>query len=74
MQIRRVPLATLIAALLAVVLLAAPQVSRAGEGADGAKNDAKKKPHLFYRKTYEEALTEARVRNLPVFISRHKDF
>ena len=74
MQIRRVPLATLIAALLAVVLLAAPQGTRAGEGADGAKSDAKKKPHLLYRKTYEEALTEARVRNLPVFISRHKDF
>ncbi len=36
-----------------------------------AKRDAK---HLRYQKTYATALLEARIRNLPVFISRHKDF
>ena len=58
----------LTAAHLAAAFCAAPLVTRAG--------DAKKakKPHLQYRKTYLEALTEARIRNLPVFVSRHKDF
>lgn len=36
-----------------------------------AKRGAK---HLRYQKTYAAALREARIRNLPVFISRHKDF
>ena len=30
--------------------------------------------HIDYKRTYLEALTEARIRNLPVFVSRHKDF
>jgi len=30
--------------------------------------------HLDYRPSYEQALLEARIRNLPVFVSRHKDF
>lgn len=34
----------------------------------------KKKAHLEYRATYERALMEARIRNVPVFVSRHKDF
>jgi hypothetical protein len=32
-----------------------------------------KKPHLQYRPTYEEALIEGRLRNLPVMVSRQKD-
>jgi hypothetical protein len=36
--------------------------------------EVSKDPHLTYRTTYEQALLEARIRNLPVFISRHKDF
>ena len=30
--------------------------------------------HLRYMTDYAEALLEARVRNVPIFFSRHKDF
>ena len=30
--------------------------------------------HLDFKKTYAAALLEARIRNVPVFVSRHKDF
>ena len=52
------------AALFAAVLAPHPSVA-------GGK---KKKAHLEFRPTYERALLEARVRNVPVFVSRHKDF
>lgn len=31
-------------------------------------------PHLRYQTTYADAMLEARIRNVPVFFSRHKDF
>lgn len=30
--------------------------------------------HLTYRTSYAEAMLESRVRNVPIFFSRHKDF
>ena len=58
--------------------------SHAGEGADkkGAAKTAKAKKaeaarakeHLPFKRSYADALLEARIRNLPVFVSRHKDF
>ncbi len=30
--------------------------------------------HLRYMTSYEAAMVEARVRNVPIFFSRHKDF
>ncbi|MDJ0972951.1 MAG: hypothetical protein QNJ98_00650 [Planctomycetota bacterium] len=30
--------------------------------------------HLRYQKTYADAMLEARLRNVPIFFSRHKDF
>ena len=45
------------------------------EAAEAGKAKAKSaKAHLEYRPTYEQALLEARIRNLPTFVSRHKDF
>jgi hypothetical protein len=35
---------------------------------------AKEPDHLIFRRTYEAALLEARIRNVPVLVSRHKDF
>lgn len=35
---------------------------------------ARAKDHLPFQKTYGAALLEARIRNLPIFVSRHKDF
>ena len=32
------------------------------------------KPTLRYMKTYESAMLESRIRGLPIFFSRHKDF
>lgn len=57
--------------LLAAALLLGAGTTRAGE--DDAKQ-ATKGPHLDYRRTYEAALLEARIRNVPVFVSRQKDF
>lgn len=31
-------------------------------------------PHLRYATSYAEAMREARVRGVPIFFSRHKDF
>jgi hypothetical protein len=39
-----------------------------------AKAKAAKSKHLAFQATYEKALLEGRIRNLPVFVSRHKDF
>ena len=51
---------------------------RAGKKAsskrDGSKVAKRGQDHLPYKKTYADALLEARIRNLPVFVSRHKDF
>lgn len=51
-------------------------------GDDASKAKAKSKPaaaarakdHLPFQRSYAAALLEARVRNLPIFVSRHKDF
>ena len=56
---------------LTAALLLAAGTTLAGD--DDAKK-AKKGPHLDYRRTYEVALLEARIRNVPVFVSRQKDF
>ncbi|MDA1196296.1 MAG: hypothetical protein O2894_14095 [Planctomycetota bacterium] len=50
--------------------------ARAGDEADGPKDASKvsKGAHLRFQVTYEGALLEARIRNLPIFVSRHKDF
>lgn len=32
------------------------------------------KPTLRYMTSYEDAMLEARIRGLPIFFSRHKDF
>ena len=50
-------------ALLLRVLAAGP---RPAAGKDAA-------PTLDWRRTYGDALMEARIRNLPVFVTRHKD-
>lgn len=73
MNTARVRRAALVAGLIGALLLALPAPVRAGDDAGSGKKKAKK-PHLQYRKTYLEALTEARIRNLPVLVSRHKDF
>jgi hypothetical protein len=56
-----------VAALALALTLAAlsPAATRADETSD--------RPHVAYRATYEAALLEARIRNVPVFVSRHKD-
>ena len=41
---------------------------------DGPKLVHPKGAHIDYKRTYLAALTEARIRNLPIFVSRHKDF
>ena len=41
-----------------------------GPGADAGD---KKAAHLDYKRTYLEALTESRLRNVPLIVSRHKD-
>ncbi|MDJ0523611.1 MAG: hypothetical protein QNJ90_16190 [Planctomycetota bacterium] len=46
----------------------------AKKGASGPQLKHPKGAHLDYKRTYLAALTEARIRNLPVFVSRHKDF
>lgn len=61
--------AGLAAGLIGVLLLSAAPI-----GFAGGDDKKAKKPHLQYRRTYLEALTEARIRNLPVLVSRHKDF
>lgn len=66
---------------LAAVFLALAGTTEAGDD-DAKKGGAKDRSkvakrgqdHLAYKKTYADALLEARIRNLPVFVSRHKDF
>lgn len=66
MQIPRPILRLTLAACTAAFLVAlgVPSPSAAGPEA---------KEHLHFRKTYADALLEARIRNLPVLVSRHKD-
>ena len=33
-----------------------------------------KGPHLRYIQSYEAAMRESRIRNVPIFFCRHKDF
>ena len=40
----------------------------------GAEEVHPKGPHLRYMATYESAMLEARIRGVPIFFSRHKDF
>lgn len=67
-------------ALLTTALVAALFLSLAGHlQADDKKKDTSKvakrgQDHLPYKKTYADALLESRIRNVPVFVSRHKDF
>jgi hypothetical protein len=56
-------------ALIAVSLFLTAGTSLAGDA-----KKVRKGPHLDYRRSYAEALTEARIRNVPVFFSRQKDF
>jgi hypothetical protein len=60
----------------AVLLVGCAFVALAAPGVAGEKKKAKKdaKPHIEFRATYEQALLESRIRNVPVFVSRHKDF
>ena len=51
-------------AVLCLAALVAPLPSAAAP---------KAKPHLHFRTTYAEALLEARIRNVPILVSRHKD-
>ncbi len=85
---RQATLALSLAALAACFLFAAGTEDReacAGDDTSGVespkkspkkspKQSTKKKAHLAFQKTYEAALLEARIRNVPVFVSRHKDF
>ena len=50
-------------ACLALTFLA---VARAG--------DEPKQDHLRFCASYGQAMLEARIRNMPIFVSRHKDF
>ncbi|MHC5012069.1 MAG: hypothetical protein ACYTG6_14170 [Planctomycetota bacterium] len=54
-----------VATVTLAAFLAVPGDGRAGDDED---------EHLDYRTTYEEAMLEARIRNVPIFVSRHKDF
>lgn len=61
--------------ILAAAVLGGAVLLAAGELRAGDKEDAAKaKKHLRYVPTYEAALLEARIRNVPVFVSRQKDF
>ncbi len=57
------------AGLLALAALATSGPAAAKDAKD-AKSDG---DHLRWRRTYREALLEARIRNLPVLVTRHKD-
>lgn len=59
----RTPLAA-VAALLSVGFLS---LAFAGE-------KHPKGAHLAYKTNYADAMLEARIRNVPIFFSRHKDF
>lgn len=77
MSRQRVAIAVFTATALVFLFSVGLGASRAGDDEKGSKSKAKvgtRGVHLAYKKTYEAALLEARVRNLPVFVSRHKDF
>lgn len=57
-------LALAASALLCLTALVAPLPTAAAP---------KAKPHLHFRTAYAEALLEARIRNVPILVSRHKD-
>ena len=61
---RTLPLCLLLGGLALAAAHAVPACADPGR---------KKDPHLEYRRTYADALLESKVRNLPVFVSRHKD-
>ncbi len=63
-------------ALLALAFVFLAGDLQAGDAKSKAKAKAKaaKPKHLDFQATYAQALLEARIRNLPVFVSRHKDF
>ena len=73
---RRLSGSILLWAFVACALLLAAADLRAEDEPkkDTSKTPKASAPHLAFRKTYAEALFEARVRNLPVLVSRHKDF
>ena len=71
--------AVLTAAAFACLFLLATVDTHADDKKSSGKKDRSKvatkdAKHLAYKKTYADALLEARIRNLPVFVSRHKDF
>lgn len=55
-------------------LVAAALLVTAGTSLAGDVKKPRKGAHLEYRRTYADALLEARIRNVPVFFSRQKDF
>ena len=72
---RQATLALSLAALAACFLFAAGSDDREACAGDAKpESSASKKAQLAFQKTYEAALLEARIRNVPVFVSRHKDF
>ena len=64
---RRRHLGTTLAAT-ALFLAAGAALAGAGDAKKPAKGS-----HLDYRRTYPDALLEARIRNMPIFFSRQKD-
>jgi hypothetical protein len=53
---------------IAVLPVLASLVVGGVAAAGGGKDEG-----LRYRRSYEEAMWEARARNLPIFVTRHKD-
>lgn len=70
--------ALLSTAVVAALFLAVAGNLHAGDENEGKKDTSKVakrgQDHLAYKKTYADALLESRIRNVPVFVSRHKDF
>jgi hypothetical protein len=56
-------------AVLALIVCGLPSGGHAGENTSPRAGK-----HLRYQRSYAAALLEARIRNLPVLVSRHKDF
>ncbi len=56
--------------VLLVLVLASALVGSSSAPAQAGRETRK---HLIYRTTFAAALTEGRIRNVPVFVSRHKD-
>ncbi len=68
---RRPPLLRLLAA--AGLLLAALSPAGPGPSADPPAKAAPAPAHVRWRRSYGAALLEARLRNVPVLVTRHKD-